>query len=208
MALNNQMFKQYIGSLDDFKKYIEELEPTKFEEIEKSIVFIHPTPIAYNPSTNEIDNNAIFNGWIYANGYYYTCENVDASIKEAKTTLSDSSTDFIKIEKTVEADNHDNYDITLDIKQADEYTDEDKIAAVSYVDKKVGTAVQSVISVDSSLDNSSDDYIQIVTTTDTDKNTTINSKLQFATTDHKASYTATGIATDEYVQDCFAWGII
>lgn len=77
MALTNQMFKQFVGDLDGFKDYLNGLYTTdhdKWEEIQKSIVFIHENPVAYNASTGKLDANSVFDGWIFANGFYYTAK--------------------------------------------------------------------------------------------------------------------------------------
>ena len=67
--INNSIFKQYLGTLDQFKSYYEKLTGEQKTALDAAIVFIHDKPV----------NNAWnHDGYIFANGLYYTCRNVDA----------------------------------------------------------------------------------------------------------------------------------
>lgn len=65
MNINNSVFKQYLGSLDEFKSYYDNLTDKQKEALSKALVFIHDKP------TNDTWNN---DGYIFANGKYYACK--------------------------------------------------------------------------------------------------------------------------------------
>jgi hypothetical protein len=67
--INNSIFKQYLGTLDQFKSYYGKLTGEQKTALDAAIVFIHDKPV---------DSAWNHDGYIFANGLYYTCRNVDA----------------------------------------------------------------------------------------------------------------------------------
>lgn len=62
--INNSIFKQYLGTLDEFKAYYAALDSIQQAALTRALVFIHDKEV------NGAWNN---DGYIFANGKYYAC---------------------------------------------------------------------------------------------------------------------------------------
>lgn len=62
--INNSIFKQYLGTLDEFKAYYAALDSIQQAALSRALVFIHD---------KEVDGAWNNDGYIFANGKYYTC---------------------------------------------------------------------------------------------------------------------------------------
>lgn len=89
--ISNSVFKQYLGSLDDFKSYYSHLDNEQKDILLKALVFIHDKPI---------DGNWNNDGYIFANGKFYTCrESVDLTASTLISLIETGNTSGVKVEE-------------------------------------------------------------------------------------------------------------
>ena len=69
--INNSIFKQYLGTLDEFKAYYAALDSIQQAALSRALVFIHD---------KEVDGAWNNDGYIFANGKYYACRESAAGL--------------------------------------------------------------------------------------------------------------------------------
>lgn len=82
--ISNSIFKQYYGTLEEFKAYYNGLSEEQRIALSRALVFIHD---------KTVDDNWNNDGYIFANGKYYTCRetNLTASMLKDLLVSGDSS---------------------------------------------------------------------------------------------------------------------
>lgn len=87
--INNSIFKQYIGSLDKFKTYYENLDDLQKAALTTAVVFIHESVV---------DDQWDGNGYIFANGMYYACGNTNLTANVLLSLIKEGTTNGVKVE--------------------------------------------------------------------------------------------------------------
>ena len=87
--INNSIFKQYIGSLDQFKVYYENLDDLQKAALTTAVVFIHESVV---------DDQWDGNGYIFANGMYYACGNTNLTASVLLSLIKEGTTNGVKVE--------------------------------------------------------------------------------------------------------------
>lgn len=88
--INDSIFKQFLGTIDEFKTYYNErLSEESREKLKECLVFIHDKPV-----TNELGETVWNNdGYIFTNGYYYTCRETNLTADVLKDLIANGSTE-------------------------------------------------------------------------------------------------------------------
>jgi hypothetical protein len=90
--INNSIFKQYLGTLDQFKAYYASLSNEQATALHKAIVFIHD---------KKVDDSWNNDGYIFANGQYYTCRDANTNLTASTliTLIEQGNTSGVKVEE-------------------------------------------------------------------------------------------------------------
>ena len=100
--INDSIFKQYLGTLDQFKKYYSEvLDQESRDKLKECLVFIHDNPISVDEDGNNVWNN---DGYIFTNGYYYTCRETNLTVDVLKDLIANGSTEAAGISWEISED--------------------------------------------------------------------------------------------------------
>lgn len=94
--INDSIFKQYLGTLDEFKNYYSNvLDEESREKLKECLVFIHDKPISVDEDGNNIWNN---DGYIFTNGYYYTCRETNLTAETLFNLIEQGNTSGMLVE--------------------------------------------------------------------------------------------------------------
>ena len=89
--INNSIFKQYLGSLTEFKVYYESLDDSQKAALSKALVFIHD---------KMVDGNWNNEGYIFANGKYYACrESASLTVNTLLSLIETGDTSGVRVEE-------------------------------------------------------------------------------------------------------------
>jgi hypothetical protein len=101
--INDSIFKQYLGSLEDFKDYYEGLESGDKAKLNSCLVFIHDDFVVDEggkPIVDEDGNNVWNNdGYIFTNGYYYTCRETNLTASTILQLIEQGNTSGMLVEE-------------------------------------------------------------------------------------------------------------
>jgi hypothetical protein len=90
--INNSIFKQYLGSLAEFKSYYASLDDLQKAALSKALVFIH------DKAVNDTWNN---DGYIFANGKYYACrESAGLTLNTLLALIETGDTSGVRVEES------------------------------------------------------------------------------------------------------------
>lgn len=95
--INDSIFKQYLGTLDEFKRYYNEvLDDESRGKLKECLVFIHDKPISVDEDGNNVWNN---DGYIFTNGYYYTCRETNLTASTILQLIEQGNTSGMLVEE-------------------------------------------------------------------------------------------------------------
>lgn len=95
--INDSIFKQYLGTLDEFKNYYSNvLDDESRDKLKECLVFIHDKPISVDEDGNNVWNN---DGYIFTNGYYYTCRETNLTASTILQLIEQGNTSGMLVEE-------------------------------------------------------------------------------------------------------------
>ena len=87
---NNTLFKQYLGSLEQFKAYYENLDDISKAALSRALIFIHDAAV---------DGQWNNDGYIFANGKYYTCRETNLTASTLLSLIETGDTSGVSVEE-------------------------------------------------------------------------------------------------------------
>ena len=88
--INNSIFKQYLGSLEQFKTYYSELDEISKVALGKALIFIHD---------EVVDGQWNNDGYIFANNKYYTCRETNLTTSTLLSLIEAGNTSGVNVEE-------------------------------------------------------------------------------------------------------------
>lgn len=87
---NNSIFKQYLGSLEQFKAYYSKLNQESQTALRRALIFIHD---------EAVDGTWNNDGYIFANGKYYTCRETNLTASMLLSLIETGNTSGVSVEE-------------------------------------------------------------------------------------------------------------